>query len=290
MPSEALYNPELLDELEPDEIVEFLKQAREILRDEPALLELENSSAEATFVGDLHGDFKTAKEIVKSFLLNSDSSILIFLGDYIDREPEPEGAIKTVLYLSLLKINFSDRVYLLKGNHEAHYVVYFEPYEFERILVEIYGKYGEFIHKAAEELFREMPLMLRTQNGIVASHAGFPLRGQKVDSKSRRDLIIDILWADASVSPMFRGFDIPKFTERQLIEFLNSIQANCFIRGHDPYIAGKVVFSKKCLTLSTSRAYSHRAPVTLAKVKLSQYVRDAEDISLVSPTFSDTSR
>lgn len=286
---EVLYSPRLLDELEPDEIIDIFKEAREKLKDEPAFLEIENSDAEATFVGDLHGDFKITKVIVKNFLEKKDKSILIFLGDYIDREPEPEGAVKTFVYLSILKNHFKDRVYLLKGNHEAHYAVYCYPYEFDRLLVDTYGKYGEFIHSAAVELFKEMPLMVKTQNGIVASHAGFPLRGQSIDHKSRRDLILDILWADPVVSPMFRGFDIPKFTEAQLLEFLSSIRANCFIRGHDPYIAGKVVFSKKCVTLSTSRAYAHRAGISVATVKLSQYVKDADDISIVNPTFSDTS-
>lgn len=289
MPSEALFNSSILEELEPDEIIEIFDKTTETLSKEPAFVEIEDSISQAIFVGDLHGDFDTAKKIVRRFFVGEQNSILIFLGDYIDREPEPEGAIKTLLYLCILKNQFPERVFILKGNHEAHYSVYCYPYEFDRALVEIFGKYGELIHDAALRLFKEMPLMIRTTNGVVGSHAGFPLMGQSVNDKSRKDLIVDILWADPSVSPSFRGSDIPKFTMEQLVEFLNSLKASCLIRGHDPYVAGKVIFSKRCITLSSSKAYAYRAGITVAKVNLSRPVKDADDVTILSSTSFDAS-
>ncbi|MCS7215777.1 MAG: serine/threonine protein phosphatase, partial [Thermodesulfovibrio sp.] len=198
MYSEIIYNPEIIESLAPDEIIKILERATEILTEEPAYIKLNASEGEAVFIGDIHGDFSTTKHTVKNFFQQSNLN-LIFLGDYIDREPEPEGSLYNLVYLCLLKINFPDRIFILKGNHEAHYSVYCHPYEFDSELIDIFGSIGIKIHDSAVSLFKEMPLMIQTINGVVASHAGFPLHGQKIDDKSRRDLIIDILWSDASV-------------------------------------------------------------------------------------------
>lgn len=279
MSLEVFSNPDFVKNFDPEKINETFNLVREVLREEPPFLILTASKGEAIFIGDTHGDFSVTKYIAKKFLTKSDS-YLIFLGDYIDREPEPEGALYNIVYLCLLKISFPNRIYLLKGNHEAHYSVFCYPYEFDRVLVDIFGRYATKIHNSATELFKELPLMLKTENGIIASHSGFPLHGQPVDDKSRKDLIIEILWADAEISPMFRGFGIPKFSEEQLKEFLNENSVYCFIRGHDPYLAGKVTYSKRCITLSTSRTYASRAGIKIARVNLAEKVKDADSVVL----------
>lgn len=279
MLSEVIYNPDIVRNFEPEKIIDSLILGAEILCKEPPFLTLKVENGKAIFVGDTHGDFSVTKQIARRFLKEREN-YLIFLGDYIDREPEPEGSLYNLLYLCLLKVNFPERVFLLKGNHEAHYSVFCSPYEFDITLIEIFGNYGNKIHKAAIEFFKEMPLMLKTENGIIASHAGFPMHGQAVNDKSRRDLVIDILWADAQISPMFRGYEIPKFTEEQLNEFLNSIEANCFIRGHDPYLAGKTIYSKKCITLFTSRRYISHGGMKIAIINLSKKISNADDVNI----------
>lgn len=285
MQLEVLYNPELIENLEPDSIIQVFKTTTEILKQEHPYIKLNFVEGEAVFVGDTHGDFSTTKYIVKRFFLQETKNCLIFLGDYIDREPEPEGSLYNLLYLCLLKLNFPDRIFLLKGNHEAHYSVFCYPYEFDKELIDIFGKTGIKIHDTAISLFREMPLMIQTTNGIVASHAGFPFHGQQIDDKSKQDLILEILWTDAAISPMFRGFRIPKFTEEQLISFLNSINASCFIRGHDYHIAGKAIYSNKCITVFTCRRYASIAGITVVKVDLSKKINDARDVVLENLTF-----
>lgn len=285
MQLEVLYNPELIENLEPESIIQVFKTATEILRQEPPYIELNFLEGEAVFVGDTHGDFSITKYIVKRFFLQESKNYLIFLGDYIDREPEPEGSLYNLLYLCLLKINFPDRVFLLKGNHESHYAVFCYPYEFDKELIEIFGSTGSKIHDAAIFLFREMPLMIKTINGVVASHAGFPFHGQPIDDKSEKELIIEILWSDAAISPMFRGFGIPKFTEEQLISFLDSINASCFIRGHDYNIAGQAIYSNRCITLFTCRRYASIAGIKVARVDLSKKINDAGDVVLENLTF-----
>ncbi len=41
----------------------------------------------AVIIGDLHGDLSTLKRILKQSKWKQDNSVLIFLGDYIDRGP-----------------------------------------------------------------------------------------------------------------------------------------------------------------------------------------------------------
>lgn len=285
MLSEALYNPVLLKELEPEKIIEIFNEAANSLKKDAPFIKLNYWEGEITFVGDTHGDFTTTQYIVKRFLSSPEQKYIVFLGDYIDREPEPEGSLYNLLYLCLLRINFPETVFLLKGNHEANYAVLCYPYEFEEELVSIFGSFGFKIHKSAVSVFKEMPLMIQTKNGVVASHAGFPLRAQQIDDKSREDLIIDILWSDPAISPTFRGFGIPKFTEKHLISFLNSINASCFIRGHDYNVAGKAIYSQKCITVFTSRRYVSQAGITVAKVDLSRKINDARDLILEDLTF-----
>lgn len=291
MLSEVLYNPDLIRDFEPDDIIQILKGCSEILAKEPALVKLSSQNGESVFVGDTHGDFSTTQYITGRFLQNSDKQYLIFLGDYIDREPEPAGSVWNIVYLCLLKMNFPDRVFLLKGNHEADYAVRCFPYEFSDELVEIFGSIGVKLHDYALNVFRQMPLMLQTANGVIASHSGFPMRGQAVDDKSREDLIIEILWADPEISPIFRGFGIPKFTEEQLIDFLKLTGASCFLRAHDYNLAGRAIYSNRCITVFTCRRYASRAGIIVAKVDLSKKIKDATDIVLEDLTFYlDTSK
>lgn len=280
MREQDLYNPESLKSLAPDEIIKIFRETTEILKKDAPLVRFPLSEGEAKFIGDTHGDFSTTKYIVREFLKDRENQYLIFLGDYIDREPEPEGSFFNLLYLCLLKINFPEKVFLLKGNHEANYAVECFPYEFDQELVDIFGSYGFKVHEEAVNVFREMPLMIQTQNGVIAAHGGFPLRGQQVNDKSKKDLIIDILWADPAISPTFRGYGIPKFTEEELLNFLNSVNASCFIRGHDYNVGGKIIYSNRCITVFTSRRYALHAGITLAKVDLSKKIRDARDIVL----------
>jgi len=64
-------------------------------------------------IGDIHGCLKTLKSLLMKLPLNQDS-VLIFLGDYIDRGPDSKGVLDFL-------IDFSTRqkCYFLLGNHEV---------------------------------------------------------------------------------------------------------------------------------------------------------------------------
>jgi len=61
---------------------EFLEELKAIFRKEPNILKISRNPC--IFVGDTHGDLETSKRIVEEFLAD-EKTILIFLGDYVDR-------------------------------------------------------------------------------------------------------------------------------------------------------------------------------------------------------------
>lgn len=66
-----------------------------------------------TFViGDIHGCLDQLKELLGLLPLNS-KSLLIFLGDYIDRGPDPKGVVSF-----LLELRKQYSCFFLMGNHE----------------------------------------------------------------------------------------------------------------------------------------------------------------------------
>ena len=80
-----------------------------------------NASDEALVLGDLHGDLKSLKTILKNSnfinkMTENSKAMLIFLGDYGDR-----GAYSVEVYYTILKLKliFPDQIVLLRGNHEG---------------------------------------------------------------------------------------------------------------------------------------------------------------------------
>lgn len=88
---------------------------KEILVGEPNVLFLQSP---ITVVGDIHGQLF---DLFKMFDISGfeDGTRYLFLGDYVDR-----GAysLETFAYLALLKVQYPDRIFLLRGNHESRQV------------------------------------------------------------------------------------------------------------------------------------------------------------------------
>lgn len=206
-------NPNIVKSLNEKEIEKYLNNVNSILKTENALIELNGS---IVFVGDTHGDFEATKCIVDRFF---DADHLVFLGDYIDREPIKWGSIYNVTYLLLLKLCYPKKFILLKGNHECNYAIPCFPYEFE---VEVIQKFGSNkLHQNYVEVFSSMPLMVLA-NKVFAAHGGI-LKGfnlEKLRKIDKNDLLAieAVVWSDPAISPTFRGAG-DKFDEDDLKNF-----------------------------------------------------------------------
>lgn len=177
-----------------------MELAREQFKREPAFIELDQTRGQIVFIGDTHGDVETSREIFDKF--PTDRHTLVFLGDYVDREKPYIDSIYNILFLLHMKNVKPERVFLLKGDHEQ--APYWPHPDFVQGLLAFLTKNGAFDRTEAilkepimrvlellkknpgrlpaykdllqkfRAVFDEMPVMVRTRNGIVAAHAGLP--------------------------------------------------------------------------------------------------------------------
>jgi len=70
-------------------------------------------------IGDVHGQFFDMVDMLDHLvprLEKEENFGLVFLGDYVDRGIQ---CVEVLLYLTALKVNYPNRVTLLRGNHES---------------------------------------------------------------------------------------------------------------------------------------------------------------------------
>ncbi len=286
---EILHNPGEIDKLNSSELSDLLFQGYHELSNlnEKALIEL-RGEGRVIFVGDTHGDFKiTSSVVLERFLGHEENTFLVFLGDYIDRTPRdlPWGSINNIAYLLLLKITYPDRVHLLKGNHETNNIIECYPYEFENDIERKFGlQYN--LHEKFVQIFSVFPLMVKTKNGVFASHGGI-LKGAGLDDlrnldKKGYNAVSSIVWSDPKDYGGYRGNVGDNFNEEELKEFLEKIGASVMIRGHDYNTLGFIIYDRRCLTIFSSRDYADKGNkgVLIAETNLDQDINDARDLSV----------
>jgi len=247
--NKVVEDPDYVSCLNENEIEYCLEKIKPIFEKEKALIELNGN---VVFVGDTHGDFSTTKAIVEGFF-NSDH--IVFLGDYVDREPIKWGSIYNITYLLLLKYCYPEKIILLKGNHECNYVIPCFPYEFENEIIQRYS--SSKLHEKYTKIFSSMPLMVLT-NKVFASHGGFlkeaDLKELKKTEKNDLRAIESLVWSDPEISTTYRGAG-SRFNEEDIVEFLDKINAKVFIRGHDYNTLGTSIYGDKCITIFSSSRY-----------------------------------
>ncbi|MBR4526336.1 MAG: serine/threonine protein phosphatase [Acidaminococcaceae bacterium] len=73
-------------------------------------------------IGDVHGMYEKLIKLMDKIRFNPDEDLLIFLGDYIDRGPDPGRCLQ---YIFALQQQYPDVVFCLMGNHEVMMSSYF---------------------------------------------------------------------------------------------------------------------------------------------------------------------
>ncbi|CAH0479063.1 unnamed protein product [Peronospora belbahrii] len=190
-------------------VLDVIHEAQYLMNLEPNVVSIPERASTYVF-GDIHGQFYDLMQLMDAVevtdLAERDVQ-LVFLGDYVDR-----GAFscEVMLYLFLLKIQFADKVILLRGNHECESISSF--YGFRN---ECRVKYGISIYYHFLSSFQSMPLtaLLSTSRGkILCVHGGLSPELKSIDDiqaiDRRREipiagLLCDLLWSD----PQSRGVD-----------------------------------------------------------------------------------
>lgn len=72
-------------------------------------------------IGDIHGNFSRLMSVYRKTQFDPEQDLLILLGDYVDRGPEPIKVLKWAMEMSRLP-----GVVALRGNHEQMMLCYYE--------------------------------------------------------------------------------------------------------------------------------------------------------------------
>lgn len=122
---------------------------------------------------------------------------LLFLGDYVDRGYH---SLEVLVYLYSLKINFPEKVTMLRGNHESRAMT--EHFTFRS---EILQKFSEDVYELFIESFEAMPIAADVNGDYLCMHGGMSPDLHSTKDIERIDRFIepplkgflcDLLWAD----------------------------------------------------------------------------------------------
>nr|MDO8134233.1 metallophosphoesterase family protein [Candidatus Njordarchaeum guaymaensis] len=265
--------------LSADEFEEMIIAVARIIREERELGKLKSGAivenkliklpahGRALFVGDIHGELDSLKEVLRRSNFTEEKvesdrrGYLVFLGDLVDRGP---NSVEVLTTLFNLKIQLKGNVILLKGNHELPDVN--SRYGF---INEVYAKYhnnGKEVYTLCNKLFDKFPHAVFTGNGIFAVHGGIP---EKVSSlKQIADLegekLGQLLWNDPR--PEIHGFEqnygrdplglseIRYFGNDITERFLKGVGAKVLVRAHEYFEGtGYMAVSKRVITIFTAK-------------------------------------
>ena len=217
--------------------IEIINKVSSILKDEPAILQINTKENEFDFVivGDIHGSLSSLIKIFKERGYPPTTRYL-FLGDYVDRGHK---SCEVMILLYSLKCLFPNDVYLIRGNHEF------------KNMTDHYSSYA--FYKSVTDTFPLLPIGAILDDSIFCVHGGVTsyvknreelLSLNKVGSQYYDDDLAqaEMLWNDPSkltntytVSKRGRG---SVFGERAVDTFLQNMNFKLIIRGHQNVFNG----------------------------------------------------
>lgn len=188
---DRLFQAKQLTEAELSKLVE---RAREIFSQEQNVV---NVPAPVTICGDTHGQIFDLFELFKHGGDLPDTNYL-FLGDYVDRGYH---SVELISLLIALKVRYKDRLFLLRGNHEA------------RTVTQVYGFYDECLKKYGTanvwklltDLFDYLPVSALVDGKIFCMHGGLSPaiteiqqinQADRVQETPQNGFLCDLLWSD----------------------------------------------------------------------------------------------
>jgi serine/threonine protein phosphatase 1 len=89
-------------------------------------------AADIYAIGDIHGNLDLLQRLLEKIQPDLARDQLVFMGDYIDRGPNPKGVVDYVL--GLKRLANPQQVIFLKGNHEAMFLNFLQGRDLEVFL------------------------------------------------------------------------------------------------------------------------------------------------------------
>jgi len=249
-------SPGMMVRLSENEIKLLCVRARNIIMNQPMLLELE---APINICGDIHGQYTDLLRLFEYGGFPPVSNYL-FCGDYVDRGKQ---SIETISLLLAYKTQYPDNFFILRGNHESAGIN------------RIYGFYDECkrrysikLWKVFSDVFNCLPVSALIDEKILCMHGGLSPDLQDVQQISELirpcdipdvGLLCDLLWSDPSptegwaendrgVSYTFGADIVTEFCEQQDLDLI--------VRAHQVVEDGYLFFAgRKLVTLFSAPNY-----------------------------------
>lgn len=254
-----------------EEFLEIARKVLKILKEEKKIIFLPKEG-QLIVIGDLHGSYEAIKVAFENASPKKD--YFLFLGDYGDRgEKSPE----VYFILLKLKIDFPNRIFLLRGNHEPppHLMPY--PHELPSQLERKYKSKEPYL--ALKGIWEELPVGALVKEKYLFLHGGLPVNLKSIEELENRENLEEILWSDpvkvrgVFLSPRGAG---RLFGENITEDILKKIKIKILIRSHEVCEGVKINHKGKILTLFSTKSppYQNKKAAIL-KIDLGKSAQDA---------------
>ncbi|KAJ3028203.1 UNVERIFIED_CONTAM: Serine/threonine-protein phosphatase 4 catalytic subunit [Siphonaria sp. JEL0065] len=235
-------------------------KAREILVEESNIVKI---NAPVTICGDIHGQFYDLMELFRVGGMCPETNYL-FMGDFVDRG---FYSVETFLLLLALKVRYSDRITLIRGNHES------------RQITQVYGFYDECLRKYGSvnvwrcccDVFDYLALAAVVNESVFCVHGGLSPSVNGLDQIRVIDrkqevphdgAMCDLLWSDPEeiegwgLSPRGAGY---LFGGDIVSQFVHNNKLDLIARAHQLVMEGyKLMFKDTIVTVWSAPNYCYR--------------------------------
>ena len=237
-------------------VLSIIDQALELFKAGKPVVKVEG---DVCVVGDIHGNFY---DLIRIFTKNGypPKTTYVFLGDYVDRG---DMSLEVILFLYILKINYPDKIILIRGNHE--FMAVNKCYGFFDSVVKEFSSDKVWHHFNAS--FEYLPLCCIINKNIFCVHGGISEHLQSIDNISalkfpivHSELVNDLTWSDpTSKHSNFMTNQRGKgcvFGPVALAHFLKNTKMSMLIRSHECVDGYKYSFGESLLTVFSSSCYT----------------------------------
>ncbi|MGD0828063.1 MAG: metallophosphoesterase family protein [Desulfobaccales bacterium] len=212
-------------------------------------------AADIYAIGDVHGNLDLLKRLLEKIQPDLARDQLVFMGDYIDRGPNPKGVVDYVL--GLKRLANPQQVICLKGNHEAMFLNFLRGRDLELFMFngglstlrDYWGEDWDHLEQLAlppehRKFFEELRLYYETPDYLFV-HGG--LKPGVLPAEQKEE---DLLW--------IRG------------DFIASMEdfGKKVIFGHTPFQQPLVMPNK--IGIDTGAAYGNR--LTCLKLPREEFI------------------
>ncbi|NHI94198.1 MAG: hypothetical protein EAX96_17030 [Candidatus Lokiarchaeota archaeon] len=245
----------------------LLEEASILLEKESMLIKLDDIS-NSIIIGDTHGDYISSEYLINKYINDNKIKYIIFLGDYVDRGPQQ---LENIDFLLKMKIQFPNKLILLRGNHE-----FLEANQNYGFYYEILKNFDKTVYEKYLELFSKISIAFTASRPFKALgvHGGIPVDPSRkmiytlndINNISKNqttfnpeDLITQIIWNDpkenisyAKASWRGAGYFFGKVAFKKFMEH-NNLEF-CF-RSHEAFHDMRTFFNDKLYSIFTCRFY-----------------------------------